>query len=325
MKLRSGKTYGAATRYMPYIRTALRVGRAAYNVYRGVRGRTASARTIRGGGDGNGITTQHDRTFQYRYKKLNRRKRRMIKKRVKRFNRMLARSLGTNTILRNDSITSTVATAAQQGYGTVVMYGWDGTNNANECGNDDVYQIVANDGRITSSTKIKFYDCVMDVTFRNTGQSSMELDVYEFYTRADNMPYTSTGSIFGNADADTPIIGAGASLGVGTRGVTPFELPVFCENIKILKKVKYFLPTGNSGTFQMKNRKIKELWGSDIGDVSGGVGHGKIFHRNGWTKGLIFICKSMVGEEQGPGLTVGCTRVYRYTINDVAQAQDARI
>lgn len=272
--------------------------------------------------NGSGLTVQHDRARQYKYKARSRRARRLGRRKAYRFNRLLNKRLGRNTVLRNNTVSCAPPGAGGQNYLVCNMYGWNGLSVSNEAGADDVKTIVTTDTRIGASTKVCFTDCVMDLTGRNAGTTNLEVDVYEYWTRAQNTWYQNLGSVIGIADVDTPTItGAGSGLGIAVRGVTPFELPVLLENIKIYKKTKYLLPSGNAFTYQMKDRKQRMLWGSDIKDDAF-IGNGSNFAKDGWTHGVLCVAKNIVGEVADGNFIVGATRVYRYTIDDVATAKD---
>lgn len=316
MKLRSGKRYGMG-RHRGVIKPLLYTGLRTVGKYFGSRVKTRLSGT-----SGGGVTNQFDRSRQYRYRPLSRRKRFRARRRFRRFEKLLNKRLAKQTVLFNTSNTVNVTGVSVQSFVAAQLYGWRGTDTTQDVGNSDMSDLYNNDARIGSASKYEITDAVLDFTGRNTGTTStLEIDVYEYFTRADNALYSSLQDLLGKVDSDTPVInGAGFGIGIGTRGAGPFELPVLCENIKIIKKTKFLLSPGQAFTYIVKDRRPRIIWGDDVSRVTVGSN----FHRNGFTRGLLCVVKNAIGEG---ALTVGtfvggASRIYRYVITQESITKD---
>ncbi|QDJ95228.1 capsid protein [Capybara virus 11_cap1_98] len=287
-------------------------GRRTFRTY-GDRSRTTS---------GQYTTNQHDAKRQYRYKRMSRWKRRRARKRVRATKSVLFKNLATKTLVRNQQITSTAAAGAQQ-FVAPLLYGWNGLGSSlTTIGADDVFQVtaaqLASDGE-----KYTFTDAVLDFTVRNTTASNagIEVDVYEFYTRSHNRPFTDVNAIFVEAGTDTPTFPGGGvnPLSINVRGVTPFELPAALSYIKIIKKTKFLMSGNQAFTYQMKDRRYRTVYGDEV------FGAANSFARDRWTKGCIVVFKSLTGITDTASISVGATRVYRFKINEENSLQDGTV
>lgn len=287
-------------RYAPYVRTAARVGKALY------RGYTASRRYPKRA-TGGGVTAQYDKTVQYRYRRLPRAKRRSAKRFNSRVNYVLDKQLATQTVLRNSSLSGTWVDGVQQTF-AVCAYGWNGTDDTLNGGMSDMRTIMASVFPSQENGKVRFMNCHVDCTFQNTGSTNTEVDVYEFYWRANEI-YSSVTGAWDDAAAETPTIGiVGASaLTRNSRGATPFEFPMLCRQLKIVKKTKHLVPVGQAFTVQMRERRNRVVTVNDVNEYGS-------FGCKGWTKGMVFVCKSTVGDVDGDGsCKIGVTRTYRFS------------
>lgn len=255
---------------------------------------------------GGGVTAQYDRSLQYRYRRMPRGKRRFHRRFNTRVNYVIDKALATQTILRNSALGGAWADGVQQTFG-VTCYGWNGTDDSLNAGSNDMSSIMASVFPANEAGKLRFLNCHVDCTFQNTGSTNTEVDVYEFWWRGPEEQANVTGA-WNDAAGETPTIGVvGASaLTRNTRGATPFEFPMFCRQLKIGKKTKYLVPVGQAFTYQMRERKNRVLTTNDVNEYVS-------FGKKGWTKGLIFVCKSTVGDVDGDGACkIGVTRTYRY-------------
>lgn len=284
-------------RYGRFVSTAFRVGRSLYNSY-------TSTRQRPGKNSGGGVTAQYDRSLQYRYKRMPRAKRGRIRRFARSVNRVIDRALATQTILRNSSLSGSWTDGVQQVF-AVTVYGWSGVNDSLNAGADDMDAISLSVFASQPSKKIRFMNCHVDATYQNTGSTNSEVDVYEYYWKAAETQQNLVSS-WDDAASETPTI-AGTALTRNTRGATPFEFPMLCRQMKILKKTKYLVPVGQAFTYQMRDRKNRVLTNDDVVDYQS-------FAKRGWTKGFFFVCKSTVGDTEGDGACkIGVSRTYRFS------------
>jgi len=233
-------------------------------------------------------------------------KRRVYKRFSRRVNHVIDKSLATQPILRNSALTGGWADGVQQTFG-VTCYGWNGTDDSLNAGTTDMKAIMTSVFPANEVGKIRFTNCHVDCTYQNTGTTNSEVDVYEYYWRGPE-EYSSITSAWDDAAAETPTVGVvGVSaLTRNSRGATPFEFPMLCRQLKIVKKTKYLVPVGQAFTYQMRERRNRYLTTNDVNEYIS-------FGKKGWTKGLIFVSKSTVGDTEGDGnCKIGVTRTYRY-------------
>lgn len=280
-----------------------------------------------------GVTAQYDRVTQYSKKSMPRRKKRQWKKFIRKVQAVEQKSLGTKTQVYNSKITIS-AGGDFQAVGSACLYGYEGSGDTLQTiGNRDIYRICNNDTDTMLSTtagknaaKILFRSGVIDLTFRNTGTSPVELDVYEINVKTDN---TKTGNFVNsvitaeNGTGVVPNIFGNTALGLGARGVTLFDLPnlISQDNLSIYKKRKYFLPVGNTSTLQHRDPRNHYFNPTDLSieeeDITGSYGLRKM------TQMYVFVAKSVVvaGTSEPCSVTIGVTRKYSYTVNQQARAQ----
>lgn len=213
---------------------------------------------------GQGVTTQYDRKVVYRKKTMPRRKKRQWKNFVNKVNAALMKSTGSRTIIRNTQLTYTDATDAQ-GRFAIALYGKDGSNAGTSAGFDDLRQIFTNDSLLSDQTsRAKFSTGILDLTIVNNSSvtdasvqnTSVELDVYEFVMTKKN-DSNNLITLFNTAATNTGLInGLNSEINLFTRGATPFDLPdALAQGVKILKKTKLMLGSGQCATYQMRMAK----------------------------------------------------------------------
>lgn len=312
--MKSNRQRSTRSRIAPYVRTGLRLARSVYSLYRRNRRRVTS---------GNGVTTQNDRSRQYRYKPLNRRTRRKVVKRYRKFVKMLDSNLATQTVIRN-SIASGTVLGTGQGYFACHLYGLAGVNTAAETGVDDLYQIFLNDlGAADRGTYLQFTNAVLDLTLVNTGLTTTEVDVYEYSLKKNQVEaFNNMSQMVADAEADTGPIGTGTSFTMLTRGVTPFEFPILCKKMKILKKTKYLMSPGQGVTYQMKDRRDIRFNSELVLDYTPGAGSAKFNHKD--VTGVFVVTKAITGSSDHT-IQIGATRSYRYVKKQLAKVQDVNI
>lgn len=248
-----------------------------------------------------------------------RRKRRYWKKFLLKSRAALLKSVGTRTVLRNSVISKSTDATYPQGVLTCHLYGMNGTNTASEVGCADIGDLLVNDTSIGSSGKVHFDTGVMDITFRNvppgaeeTSQRSMEVDVYDLIFR-DETKFENFESMISDAQTNTPVIGGATGISINTRGATLFDLPHLIKlgKIKILKKVKVFLPMGNTFTYQVRNPRNWVLNAADWNDTAG-----LIEPRH--TRTVVAVFKAVVSaggaNPAAVQLDAGVTRKYKYKV-----------
>lgn len=231
---------------------------------------------------GLGVTTQYDAKRIYRKKRMPLRRRRRWKRFVNRVHAVAEKDMGSRTVVFNSQISQVITNPATSGCTTISLFGARGTTGLH----DDLFAIggLENTGNPTAaaginvnqSTKLMFQSGVLDLTIRNAsyqlvgaslvptlvGAAKMELDVYEISVRnqaADSSGaggYINLGLLFQNGNTDTLNIGgAGTGIDIEARGCTPFDIPQALSRwgMKIYKKTKYFIPNGDTITYQVRD------------------------------------------------------------------------
>lgn len=267
---------------------------------------------------GQGITEQFDRKLIYRYKRMPRYKKRRWVKSKRRFTAHLASAVGTRRVIFNDAITNTI-TNVQQGFISTALLGYRGAPDdvGFRTGFNDISRIVNNDqtgGQINLglSGQLLITSAVLDTTFHNTGDKKLEVDAYEIYATSNKPADTpDLANLLNDYNLITPD-GVGVSPNLQQRGVTPFECPRLAPNgLKIMKKTKYFVGSGEVFTYQMRDPRNHwmSLRGLNEGDL------GNTAFKGGMTKCLLLVIKQVAGSGSGSsGFTWGTTRIYRYKV-----------
>lgn len=277
-----------------------------------------------------GITTQFDRTTQYSKKSMPRYKKRRWRKFVNKVTAVLDKSLGTRTVLFNNTIAAQ-ENAGFQGIAACCLYGHEGvTDTPVVAGFRDVYRICNNDNDVmvkntqVNPSKIVFRSGVIDMTMRNSGSSAVEVDVYEINVLTDNTETGSAVSTLAQASIDTGNIpGAAQGLGLQFRGTTLFDLPnaIAMDKWKIYKKRKYFLPVGSTATLQHRDPRNHYYNAANIQVLENNVGS---YGNRKMTTLFVFVAKEIVGQDAvGVNLNVGVSRKYAYCVNQSSKALDS--
>lgn len=272
---------------------------------------------------GKGVTSQYDRKQIYRKRRMPRRKRRAWKRFTKKVVAAQLKTIGTRTILKNDTLSRTY-TGDTQSVVSFCLFGKDGGGpTTSACGFNDLASIFQNDAAIANRTsKIQLFSGVLDITMTNlsevldnsTQNTSLEVDLYELVaTKQIDAAYLS--DIYLSADSNTDQINvANPGISINNRGATPFELTDFTgRGIKILKKTKYFLGAGQVATYQYRDAKNFRIRNDNIDDANSD------FALPYKTRIFMIIIKGVPtpdANQVNKKLLVGVTRKYGYKIFD---------
>lgn len=291
--------YNLRPRNMRGLATAARVGYRAYKSYTRTKAKRATSSP--------GVTTQHDTKTIYRKKRMPRRKRKQWAKFSNKVNAVIDSAHATKTMLINNTDALT-ATAGSQLFASYNIYGMNGTNGAGTRGNADLVTVAAN---ITNYKKMVYKSAILDLTFTNTSIFPIEMDVY--HVRYNNEHEANTPlATFTNAANNTLVTTGTTSLGVTSRGATPWDFPLALSiaRITIVKKTKVFLGPGNCSTYQIRDPRNHGITKYDINNQTAGYNYVK----PGITQGVIVIAKNVAGyQASATGMSIGCTQKYSYT------------
>lgn len=313
---RKGKVNKYANYATSIIRGAMQAKRL-YNSYSKMRNTKKSIT--------NYVTTQKDASLQYRKKRMPYRKRRAWKKFYKKVQHVNLSQLGTNTVVWNRIYTVTNAAGAQ-GVGWTALYGKNGEQApSNGAGMADLFKVQDGNTDLPPGSKVHFKSAVLDMTMTNKGTVPVELDVYDmvFWDEAD---FQSPQLLFENAQNATGTLPNGApivALTLDQRGVTPFDLPLAISlgKIKILRKMKYFLPAEDSVTYQVRDPRNRTLATRHIRPTNVNTS----FVQPGWTRVILTIHKPTAGNQASlVPLHIGATRKYSFAIESSSLAQDGQ-
>jgi len=353
-KTRSGRRYGPIQRYRPYalggaFTSGIAAGRAIVpRIRNALSGSMTMTRSRQRMSSGTGITTQHDRRQVYRKRNMPRRKKRRWKKFINRVHAVAEKELGSRTWLANNSIVCGNYTANQQGVLTLALYPLQSTNNwlndlntvaglENVAGNPTTAAGIT----LENSTKLLFQSAIHDVTIRNTSfvreesgtpldsRAKLELDIYEISASKDfvnaTTSYGNLGSLFNTEEAFVKVLNAsGSTIKIDSRGATPFEIPFALGRygVKIWKKTKFFIPNGDTITYQVRDPKRRVSTIKDLSNENGA-------NKPKWTRFLFIFFKIVPGltigaqvGEYGEQITVGSTRKYFYKVEGANDDRD---
>lgn len=319
---------GGLARGRRYYRAAQRLGRQA----RQMRGRRFAR-------SGVGVTFEDDRKTIYRRKRMPFRKRKAWRNFNRKVKTVAEKNLGTRTVVFNTSFDFINANAGEQVVGYCALYGLESPNTFL---NDLKYiSNLENRGNPTQAlgitvddnTKFFFHSGILDITMRNisgdTGSEetliswmTLETDVYEIvFSRRAVSGSTNYDNIEGLFSASLePVIDDNNAVGevvvtLDDRGATPWDFPSILSRygMKILKKTKYFIRSGQTATYQIRDPKRRVAPTQSISTTDAG------FNKPGWTRHVLIIAKSVpsqnpLGVNVREILRVGMTRKYTYKI-----------
>lgn len=260
------------------------------------------------------VTQQHDARLVYRRRPMPYRKKKNWKRFTRKVQAVLQKGLGSRQTLRNASLLMT-AIAGDQAVAEITLYGVKGTSNTH----DDISDIFATFGTDAQQQrkKIMFYSAVLDLTITNNGDSTegvAEVDIYEFYMRKqmedDNWLDRVTLSL-----SDQETMSGMSAYSIGTRGWTPFQACLALGYIRILKKQKFFVGTGQAITYQIRDPANRYFNGQHLSD--------SFTNWVGKTRGVIIVAKGLIdgtGTGRAVDLAVGYTKAYNFTVDETADA-----
>lgn len=332
MAARSNRFAGKARSSMGYrgmLQTAAKYGFKAYKYYNKY-GKSKKQGSI------NTTTTQYDTTLQYRKKRMPRWKKRRWVKFVKKVNAVTINQLGTKTVVFNSVARGGVAPGStDQGLLACHLYGkrgeWTfGPGNIGEAGLRDLDTIFNSAGGLANpldNRSFMFASATMDLTAKNTGETGLEVDVYQVSYGEDLTSQSKNASqLFDRAVAETQDFESFTGLTLRNRGVTLFDLPeaIKAVKLKIWSKRKYFLPVGATFTYQYrdpKNHKIPQSRVREFNDTL--EGNTTSFIYPGLTRGVFIVYKKITTETAlNAELSVGCTRKYKFVVDTADRTED---
>lgn len=289
--------------------------------------------------------TNADMRSVYRRKRMPKYKKRYWVRFLKKVHAVADKDLGLRTVLINDQIKQR-NTGGTQSTLSLALYGF---NNASYGYLNDMHAIgqLENEANPTAAagatigfnSKVMFQSAVMDITIRNTSDklktldpgnpllnvyeaapdAAVELDIYEFYATKDwadvGQIWDSATTVLNNYD-DPQIGGAGTGISINDRGASPFEFGAQMSRagMKIVKKTKFFIPNGQTITWQVRDPSRKTI---HYGDLE----RQESYNKKGWTKHYFLIYKLVPGLVQGntvgdirTQLDIGLTRKYSYKV-----------
>lgn len=271
-----------------------------------------------------GVTTQHDVVNQYRKKSMPKRMKRRWRKFTKKVTAAVDRHLGTRSIVRNFLMNVTIPAGQDQIYRDFGLYTL-GSNWLARTGTivdlfRDIEQIgfalgIPDPNAIAGSgpsnlRKMEFRSAVLDFTFKNlSSQNGLEVDVY-FLIPKKSVRQSGNNDLFTIMDngwnsATTPT--AGTNLSSTTRGVTPWQSTALCRRFTITNKRKYFVPPGNTFTYQYRDPKNYTVDTNRF--ANGGLSYYGLPHMCR----MVLICAKRIAGESTAGaheFAIGITRTY---------------
>lgn len=308
----------------PYRFDVLSAARAIRDGYRIGKGITRTVQRLRGKPKGIGVTTQHDVVSQYKKSYMPKKKKKAWRKFTRKVTAAVDKHLGTRSIVRNYTFLGLIPAGTQQAYMDFGLYtlgdSWTGATG----GVIDLWRDVANIGVAVglgdpnaaagasdnSAKKMEFRSAVLDFTFKNQSSTSgLEIDVYMIVPKkgARGSANSDVTTIMNNGWLNTGTPAGGTNLTTGTRGVTPWQSSALCRRFTILTKKKYFIPAGNTFTYQYRDPKNYTVDTNRF--ANGGFSYYGLPHMN---KMILMCIKRIVGENAGVGhdFAIGITRTY---------------
>lgn len=327
-----------------------RIASAARAALGGAFSRTAT-QTKRQTTSGQGVTTQYDQKRIYRKRRMPRFRKRRWRRFVKRVNAVAEKELGTRTVLFNQSTQFQNTTPGNQVIGVAGLY----TLRSTLAYNGDLFQIsglenvadqtAALGETIDDTTKYMFHSGVLDLTIRNDStftldgivfsldsRAKLELDIYEISVgktaRDATGNFNSISTILEDGETITKTIGgAGTQIRLRNRGATPWDLPAGLAkfNIKVWKKTKYFIPNGDTMTYQIRDPRRHVFQQRELAQ-SEGCNYPRL------TRHLLILAKLVPGLTLGSSANtfqesvyMGITKKYFYKVEGMNDTRDRLI
>lgn len=276
----------------------------------------------------NVVTQQKDFASQYRKRRMPRRKRKIWKKFVKKVTAVELSNAATKTVVFNHRMVQS-STPGNQAFLSFCLYGVNGSPDGNnQIGYQDMFKLFDNEPGIKqqavgspaanypASGKLHFNTGVLDFTLRNLGEVDAEVDIYYGYhvKNVNNINLLtqvadSLRQHFISTTSD-PIVSGNTSLGLGLRGVTPFDCSsVLSESgFHILKKQKFNMEPNKSVFIQHRDANNHQLDQDDLSTIG--------YAKRKLTYEVLIVHKPSVTSVDNAVSTigVGVTRKYGYSI-----------
>lgn len=212
---------------------------------------------------------------------------------------------------------TTVPYSSAQGVTAFTMYGTN-QSTATTDQNADLWKVYnqatgAVPSTTDSATKLRFRACVMDFVVKNTGAAPMFIDAYFVQCRRSGTtsdPATCWANMVDNQRALNT-----AFTGPDAYKVTPFSAPGFGRYWFVKQVKRFFIPIGDSISFQIRDAKNYTISGEAIFTSKGlpNITEGVIFVGYGAD-----ITASVTGGQEGTGIPtaasydISCVRTYHY-------------
>lgn len=314
------------------------MGNVARNLFNSGRRSRPSGRRQTNRSSGQGLQVyggQGHRPYntQYRKRRAPRRKRIAARRYYRKFAKAL-RTVGGVALqkaLFNTTVSGSV-TGTPQSFIATHLYSYNSITSplTQETGVRDVKQIrdsMTNTfytDDVGSHTKFMIDHAILDMTLRNSGGTSLEIDLYHI-VYGDNNEYGAFASYINGSAALQPSLTTAPSgrIIIQDRGATFFDLPTTLSNgyMRILSKEKIFLESGASTTFQYKLKKPHSITASELSSDN------TYFAKKGLTHTWVAVYKNVTGTpvEQTGTLTLGSTRSYAWRVDGITQAGTATL
>lgn len=209
------------------------------------------------------ISNQYDVGSRYRRQRMPARKRRVWKRFTRRVKHvMLQMQAGSTFTSDNYQRLISVAANTQVTFGQ--MLGGVGATD-----NDELLAIFKSAYNpalsVTSTDKYKLFvkSMVLDLQIKNTGSSSVIIDVYEVVCRQSDVTTNRIETTFNNAFAEQQgaLIG---SVSATNPAVTPFQNPLFLSMWRVNSKKEILLGAGSTTTMQMRLPYNRMIYGKKL-------------------------------------------------------------
>jgi len=256
--------------WIPY---ALAGGKLAYNAYKrfkannGGRGRDYRRTRMAFRGGSAPVTNQFDVRTQYVGKRQSRQRRR----RQKKFKKFAERVKQSDAALRVQTFIYNYwasAAADAQAYHGFLLGGPNGTAGLN----DDLRILFNLDANTSnpSNTQLNFKSMVMDIEVVNTSEVTVIVDAYYVLCRkmVSNSGYGNLQQAFTEATSEMSTFTGGTNISAATPGISPFDIPNFCEKFIITKKQRLILSPGQVSSFVVKDTKRRKIESTDSNEYT---------------------------------------------------------
>lgn len=276
------------------------------------------------GGSSTPLTYDNDFKTDYRYKRMPARKKRVWKKFVKKVNYIANRRQGLKKHLFQDvQRLSTVTDRCN--YYSASLYTPDAQLDGCHADMGTLFRSILTptvfDNMNEVSTladadkKIIFESALMDLTWRNDGQATIIIDLYEYKTRKTFGLTSSDSKNNVHGIYELGMVKQGRvideenfqNLGTGrilpdAWGTTPFMSSLFCQTFKIVQKKRITVAPGNFVSITLKDPKTRVVNATDM--------RARICAR-GLTHGYFFTYYGVPGQQVGiDRYSLDCTMLF---------------